>query len=292
MIQVLVVMLALLLVVALICAWLLFPQFGAGIAALWRRVGAARSGRRQRHRVVTPAAPGSARQGLGATISATSGALARHRWVLLLALLLLTVPPLVILLTRQNVILDEFQGQDMSESGSMIAQLLRGERLTPPPPPPPELFTTAEIRRERPEIVSADRKWDRIDSELQQRVLAIFEVMRRQHGYQMVLVEGYRSPERQAELMSGGKATRAGAWQSCHQYGLAVDSAPIRDGKLQWNMEDAWTRRGYQIYGELAQQAGLEWGGSWRSIKDYVHVEMAPACRAARAAKRAELAQG
>ncbi|RBD00109.1 M15 family peptidase, partial [Xanthomonas oryzae pv. oryzae] len=32
--------------------------------------------------------------------------------------------------------------------------------------------------------------------------------------------------------------------------------------------------------------------GSWRSIKDYVHLEKLDACRSARAAKRAELAQG
>lgn len=173
----------------------------------------------------------------------------------------------------------------------MVAQLLRGERLTPPPPPPPEVFTTAEVRRLRPEIVTADRKWGQIDADLQQRVLAIYEVMRRQYGYEMVLIEGYRSPERQAELMAGGKATRAGAWQSCHQYGLGVDSAPIRDGKLQWDMNDEWTKRGYFLYGELAEQAGLDWGGNWRSIKDYVHVEMTARCRAARAAKREELSR-
>ncbi|WP_271000102.1 RebB family R body protein, partial [Listeria seeligeri] len=45
--------------------------------------------------------------------------------------------------------------------------------LPPPPPPPPEVFTTAEVRRLRPEIVTADRKWDQIDADLQQRVLAI-----------------------------------------------------------------------------------------------------------------------
>ncbi|MCG6630554.1 M15 family peptidase, partial [Acinetobacter baumannii] len=92
--------------------------------------------------------------------------------------------------------------------------------------------------------------------------------------------------------MGGDRATRAGSWQSCHQYGLAVDSAPLRDGKLQWDMGDPWTRRACSLYGELAQQAGLEWGGSWRSIKDYVHLEKLEACRSARAAKRAELAQG
>jgi peptidoglycan L-alanyl-D-glutamate endopeptidase CwlK len=68
-----------------------------------------------------------------------------------------------------------------------------GERLTPPPPPPPEVFTTAEVRRLRPEIVTADRKWDQIDADLQQRVLAIYEVMRRQYGLRNGADRGYRS---------------------------------------------------------------------------------------------------
>jgi len=271
---------------------LLFPEsferIQAALGRVFGRMGnaAGRAGRRVSQR--TDRLQGGVREELGAA----QGALRRHWMVLAAAGFLLLVPPAVILLTRQNVVLDEFRGDDLSESGSMVAQLLRGERLTPPAPPPPEVFTTEEIRKTRPEIVTADRKWGQIDPDLQQRVLAIYEVMRRQYGYEMVLVEGYRSPERQAELMSGGKATRAGAWQSCHQYGLGVDSAPIRDGKLQWDMGDPWTRRGYFLYGELAEQAGLEWGGNWRSIKDYVHVEMAQQCRAARAAKKAELAKG
>ncbi|WP_262071496.1 M15 family metallopeptidase [Stenotrophomonas sp. Marseille-Q5258] len=282
----------LLVVMAMVCWVLMFPdafdRVQAQLGRWFGRVGQAASGAGRRVSQRTDRLQGGVREELGAA----QGALRRHWPVLAAAVLLLSIPPLVILITRQNVVLDEFQGDDLSASGSMVAQLLRGERLTPPPPPPPEVFTTEEIRRTRPEIVTADRKWGQIDPDLQQRVLAIYEVMRRQYGYEMVLVEGYRSPERQAELMSGGKATRAGAWQSCHQYGLGVDSAPIRDGKLQWDMGDPWTKRAYFLYGELAEQAGLEWGGNWRSIKDYVHVEMSQRCRAARAAKKAELAGG
>ncbi|GHH60668.1 M15 family metallopeptidase [[Pseudomonas] boreopolis] len=270
---------------AALCAWLLFPGLAERVSEALRRVRARLDGWRRPRPGRRAAAVATAVGDLGDSVS-------RHRWVLVAALLLLVVPPLLILSLRRHVVLEDFQGEDLSESRTMIAQLLRGERLLPPPPPPPEVFTTAEIRRERPEVVTADRRWERIDPALQQRVLAIYEVMRRQYGYEMVLVEGYRSPERQAELMGAGKATRAGAWQSCHQYGLAVDSAPIRDGRLQWDMGDEWTRRGYHLYGELARQAGLEWGGDWRSIKDYVHVEMASACRAARAARRAGQAQG
>ncbi|KAB7769657.1 M15 family metallopeptidase [Xanthomonas maliensis] len=281
-----------LLLVVVVCGLLVFPAAGERALDRWERVrgwigarlgGAGRSA--SRHGEVLR---GSVRHEL----SGLGEGLRRHAWVIAAAALLLVVPPAVILLTRQNVVLDDFQSEDMNESSTMIAQLLRGERLMPPAPPPPQVFTTEEIRRVMPEIVTADRKWERIDADLQQRVLAIFEVMRRQYGYEMVLVEGFRSPERQAELMSGGKATRAGAWQSCHQYGLAVDAAPIRDGKLQWNMEDPWTGKAYAVYGQLAQQAGLDWGGAWRSIKDYVHVELAQQCRSARAAKRAELARG
>jgi peptidoglycan L-alanyl-D-glutamate endopeptidase CwlK len=281
-----------LLVVSIACWLLLFPEalervqawLGERLRGL--RQGAGRVGQR------VGRSAGGVGEGVRGGIGGVTDFFRRHRWVILCATLLLLVPPSVILLVRQNVALEDFRAEDMNESSSMVAQLLRGERLVPPPAPPPEVFTTEEIRRTRPEIVTADRRWESIDADLQQRVLAIYEVMRRQYGYEMVLVEGYRSPERQAELMGGGRATRASAWQSCHQYGLAVDSAPLRDGKLQWDMGDPWTKRAYFLYGELAQQAGLEWGGSWRSIKDYVHVEKLEACRSARVAKRAELSQG
>lgn len=272
---------------ASLASWLLlFPsareRAGAWLVRRWR-LFAGRAAQAGRGVAVRVEDSGRAARATGAR--AFDGLL-HHRVVLVAALALLLLPPILILGLRRHVVLEGFGSEDLSESSSMIAQLLRGERLVPPSPPPPEVFTNAEVRRIKPEIVSADRRWERVDPELQQRVLAIFEVMRRQYGYRMVLVEGYRSPGRQAELMRGGRATRAGAWQSCHQYGLAVDIAPLRDGRLQWDMGDAWTRRAYHLYGELAQQAGLEWGGNWRGLKDYVHVEMAAECRRARQARR------
>ncbi|HGM6771712.1 M15 family metallopeptidase [Stenotrophomonas sp. TWI143] len=291
MLPIVVAAIAVVLLVAGVCWVLLFPETVESLRqAIAKRLGGFR---RRAGQVGDRVGHGATRvrSGVREEVGAVHGALRRHWLILVVAAALLLIPPIVIFVTRQTVVLEDFRGDDLAESSSMVAQLLRGERLTPPPPPPPEVFTTAEVRRLRPEIVTADRKWGQIDPDLQQRVLAIYEVMRRQYGYEMVLIEGYRSPQRQAELMAGGKATRAGAWQSCHQYGLGVDSAPIRDGKLQWDMEDPWTRRGYFLYGELAEQAGLDWGGNWRSIKDYVHVEMTDRCRAARVAKREELSR-
>jgi peptidoglycan L-alanyl-D-glutamate endopeptidase CwlK len=38
----------------------------------------------------------------------------------------LLIPPTVILITRQTVVLEDFRGDDLAESSSMVAQLLRG----------------------------------------------------------------------------------------------------------------------------------------------------------------------
>lgn len=37
-------------------------------------------------------------------------------------------------------------------------------------------------------------------------------------------------------------------------------------------------RQGYQRFGELAQQAGLRWGGAWKRFQDMPYVEMRSEC--------------
>ena len=106
--------------------------------------------------------------------------------------------------------------------------------------------------------------------------------MKDEHGYDMTLLEGYRSPERQAALAAkGSSVTMAGAWQSYHQYGLAADCAFYRQGKLLISEKDPWAMRGYQLYGQVAQQMGLTWGGHWQMM-DLGHIELPkPGARAA-----------
>ena len=68
----------------------------------------------------------------------------------------------------------------------------------------------------------------------------------------------------------GPKVTGAGPGQSLHQYGWAFDGVPLRDGKPAWAADDPL----WQIYGECAEQAGLEWAGNWRSFTEYPHCQM------------------
>lgn len=70
--------------------------------------------------------------------------------------------------------------------------------------------------------------------------------------------ESYRSPARQNELLSNGKGvTRAGAWQSAHQFGLAVDFVPFltRSGRRNgwdWGHDNQWG-----VLAQLAKAEGL-----------------------------------
>lgn len=162
---------------------------------------------------------------------------------------------------------------DGHPANAQVAQLLHGEHLVPPPPLPPDVFVTAEVEAVRPMLSTADRRWERMDPAFVQRLLAVFAIMKEAHGYEMVLLEGHRSPGRQAMLQSKGPhVTMAGAWQSWHQYGLAADCAFLREGRLVISEKDPWAMRGYQLYGQEAGRMGLGWGGHWRMM-DLGHVE-------------------
>jgi peptidoglycan LD-endopeptidase CwlK len=193
--------------------------------------------------------------------------------LLALALVLLAAPVLVAWYGGRGQHLPGFDQAERLES-DVVTALLRGEHLVPPPALPPDVFMTPEIQAHSPQLVRADRRWEPLHPEFRQRLLWVYRVMKEQHGYDMVLVEGYRSPQRQ-DLLSqqGPQVTLARAWQSYHQYGLAADSAFMRDGKLVISERDPWARKGYELYGQVAVELGLVWGGRWQNA-DLTHVEL------------------
>lgn len=199
----------------------------------------------------------------------------RSRWVWVALTIGLLVAPIALVMGWSLVGTRSLDGFDdrIDPGNQQVVHLLQGEQLVPPPPLPPDVFMTAEVAVVRPMLASADRRWDRMDPEFVQRVLAVFKIMKAEHGYDMALLEGYRSPERQTMLAAkGSSVTMAGAWQSYHQYGLAADCAFYRDGKLLISEKDPWAMRGYQLYGQVAEQLGLTWGGRWQMM-DLGHLE-------------------
>ncbi|WP_103707952.1 M15 family metallopeptidase [Paraburkholderia eburnea] len=197
--------------------------------------------------------------------------LIKRRLLILSTAGILATPPLIAIALRGHQL---FQYDDTPRvPDEKIAALLNGEQLVPPPPLPPEVFATQEVEQIRPALVDASRDWNLLDADFRTRLLLVYKIMREQYGYEMALLEGYRSPERQDRLAKmGGSVTNAAAFQSYHQYGLAADNAFLRDGKLVISEKDPWAMRGYQLYGQVAEQVGLTWGGRWK-LMDLGHVE-------------------
>jgi peptidoglycan LD-endopeptidase CwlK len=263
---------------ALACALLslvFLPSARHALRRVWQR---SRSSGRQAQAQAAGWSAKQAEQAKQGSREAASGLrdwLRHYGWWLALALVVLAAGPALVLSLRSSV---QVSGYDHTASRTIdphVAALLQGEQLVAPQPLPPELFVTREIEQVRPLLRFASREWALLDGDFRQRLLLIFRMMREQHGYDLVLLEGYRSPERQTQLAQmGGAVTLARAYESYHQYGMAADIAFLRDGRIVISERDPWAMRGYQKFGEVAQQLNLTWGGAWRSIQDYGHVEL------------------
>lgn len=88
--------------------------------------------------------------------------------------------------------------------------------------------------------------------------------------YEVKIIEGTRSYARQNALYRQGGVTKARGGRSWHNFGLACDMGVFR-GKAYITDDSPYIK-----FGKLAETVpGLEWGGSWKSFKDYPHMQMA-----------------
>lgn len=119
-----------------------------------------------------------------------------------------------------------------------------------------------------------DRDWGKLDPRFRQRLESVLGRLQ-QRGHSFMLIEGYRSPQRQNALFEQPvRVTFARAGQSRHQFGLAADLAPMQGARL---IDGDEAMDAYRALGEEAEAAGLHWGGRWW-FRDYGHVEL-PAAR-------------
>jgi peptidoglycan L-alanyl-D-glutamate endopeptidase CwlK len=79
----------------------------------------------------------------------------------------------------------------------------------------------------------------------------------REAGLNVGIFEAWRSPSRQDELFRKG-TTKAQAWHSWHNYGLAADIVFIDNDNWSWKKEHDWKK-----LGEIGKALGLKWGGDW-----------------------------
>lgn len=213
------------------------------------------------------------RRGGASTLLGSAAFVRRHYLLFLGGAAVICLPPAIALLAGGKNMLGGYE-VSTREMNTQVSALLQGEQLVPPVDLPPLVFATEEVQQVRPMLVSASRNWTLLNAEYAQRLLLVFKIMKEKHGYEMAILEGYRSPERQNMLAGmGSNVTNAAAFQSWHQYGLAADCAFLRDGKLVISEKDPWAMRGYQLYGEVAESVGMTWGGRWKMM-DFGHTEL------------------
>ncbi|WP_370660976.1 M15 family metallopeptidase [Massilia cavernae] len=207
-------------------------------------------------------------------LARTQWKFARRNYLALSAgMVAIAIPTVVVLIASKPGNLPAYEDAAAPPDPQVMA-LLAGENLAPPAALPPMAFTTREVELVRPMLVNASRNWTLLHPDFNQRLLMAFKIMKEKHGYEMALLEGYRSPARQDLLAGmGNQVTNARAFQSRHQYGLAADCAFWRDGKLVITETDPWAMRGYRLYGEVAESLGLTWGGRW-TMMDFGHTEL------------------
>lgn len=95
------------------------------------------------------------------------------------------------------------------------------------------------------------------------------------YGCDYVMIEGHRTWEEQDALYAmRPRVTRARGGFSNHNFGIAADYGVFR-GKSY--LDDVNPKIAAQIHAAVAVHAralGFEWGGDWKSLRDYPHFEL------------------
>lgn len=97
-------------------------------------------------------------------------------------------------------------------------------------------------------------------------------------GIDVIITSTYRDNESQNELYAqgrtkpGAKVTNAKAGQSFHNFRVAFDVVPLRNGKPVWGTTGEDLKL-WQRLGEIGKRCGLEWAGEWRTFREFPHFQ-------------------
>lgn len=127
------------------------------------------------------------------------------------------------------------------------------------------------------------RKIEDLHPIMQEKAKAFLDKCRAE-GIDVLITCTYRDDEAQNALYARGrtiltengqkvgKVTNARGGQSMHNYRLAFDCVPLRDGKPVWGTTGAnlllWMR-----VGNIGEGVGLEWAGRWKTFREYPHFQ-------------------
>ncbi|MCM3772593.1 MULTISPECIES: M15 family metallopeptidase [Priestia] len=123
-------------------------------------------------------------------------------------------------------------------------------------------------------LKKAENKLQDVHEVVQEKAYELIQQAYKESIFVMI-TEGFRSIEHQHKLYSQGRTTpgsivtNAKDGYSSHNYGLAFDIALLdNNGEVDWTIDRRWNKAG-----EIGKRIGLEWGGDWKTLKDYPHFQ-------------------
>lgn len=97
-------------------------------------------------------------------------------------------------------------------------------------------------------------------------------------GFDILITSTYRDAEAQNSLYAQGRTikgavvTNAKGGQSFHNYRVAFDIVPLRNGKPVWGTKGADGKLWKDI-AKIGKSCGLEWAGDWKTFVEYPHFQ-------------------
>ncbi len=121
------------------------------------------------------------------------------------------------------------------------------------------------------------RKLEDLDKATASKAAAFLDACKAE-GIDVLVTSTYRDAESQDALYAQGRTvpgkvvTNAKAGYSMHNFRCAFDVVPLRNGKAVWATAGEDGKLWRQV-GAIGVQCGLEWGGDWKTFKDFPHFQ-------------------
>ena len=109
--------------------------------------------------------------------------------------------------------------------------------------------------------------------------IAECQIIAKALGYEYKAISSNRTWNDQAKLYAQGRTspgrivTNAKPGYSNHNFGIAVDMGVFKDGKYLDEHKPVEAENMHRKAAEIAKKYNIEWGGSWKTFKDYPHFE-------------------
>lgn len=102
----------------------------------------------------------------------------------------------------------------------------------------------------------------------------------RQAGIDLLITSTYRDKQSQDALYAQGRTvagkivTNAKGGQSFHNYRVALDVVPMRNGKPVWGTTAPEDKALWDKVGEIGEACGLSWSGRWKGkMREMAHFQ-------------------